>query len=108
MGNEPKKTTPFLLGEISTEIKAVKDKVTVQNGAIDKLRESVNGLSERFHDLPCAIHAERIDNINNMAEREVVEKVERKRGRRELFIALTAALLTGGFTVLGVWLALAS
>jgi len=110
MGNEkePKKTTPFLLGEISAEVKSVKAKIIEQNGSIDKLKGSINGLSEKFNNLPCEIHSERIGNIIQLAESaatvERQEETDKKRGRRDLVIGLIAAIVTGGFTIFGVWL----
>lgn len=108
MEKEPKKTTSYLLGEISGSVQAVKQKITEQNGSIGEIKKSVNGLSEKVTNLPCAIHEERINHILTIAEEKAKEENSEERNkrvaRRDLLVALVAALLTGGFMLLGLWL----
>ena len=105
----PQQTTEFLLGEISSEVKEVKKHVDTQNGSLERVKTSLNGLSEKIGKLPCAVHGEQINNLSEQAEKKAKEfnneMSDRKRTRREVIIALVAALITGGFTLIGVLLA---
>ena len=105
----PKQTTEFLLGEISSEVKDIKRHVDTQNGSLEKVKSSLNGVSDKIGLLPCAVRGEQIDNLLEQAEKKAKEfnneMSDRKRTRRDLFIALVAALVTGGFTLIGVLLA---
>lgn len=110
MAGKAKETpdTTLLLGEIKGSVKAVDQKLAAQNGAINHLRESINGLSGRIDKLPCDVHSERINTCiatsEKETEKESAEHREKRRGRRDLFIALVAALFTGAFMLVGIWL----
>ena len=98
----------FILGQIQGTVKAIDAKLTAQNGAINSMKESINGLSERVSNLPCEIHAERITNfVNNLekaSEKDLQDAKERRLGRRELLIAFVAAVITSATTLIGIWL----
>jgi hypothetical protein len=100
--------TDMVLGEIKGTVKAIDQKLKAQNGAINGMRESINGLSSRVDKLPCEIQTERINSLMDAAEkddeRESQEQRDKGQWKRGLLIAIITALLTGGFMLLGIWL----
>ncbi len=109
MVQDNKKTnTDMVLGEIKGTVRAIDQKLKAQNGAINGMRESINGLSSRLDNLPCDIYAERINNLIAAAEKEEVkesqEQWDKGQWKQKLLIAIIATLLTGGFMLLGIWL----
>lgn len=105
--NQQTQSTDLLLGEIKGAVKAIDKKLTVQNGAINEMRKSINGLSHRIDGLPCDIQDERLSTHLATAakenERESLTQQEKKRSRRDLLIALGASFVTGAFMLIGIW-----
>jgi len=108
MSEDPKQTTEYMLGQINTEIKAVKGKITEQNGSLGHVKDAINSMNSKISQLPCSVHEQQIDEIFSLAEQKVTEDKEygkeKRNTRRELLIALISVIATAGTTLAGVWI----
>lgn len=105
-------STDLLLGELIGKVGAVEVSIGNQDGSIKHFAECLSGLTRRLDKLPCDVHAERLEQITAWREESKEEETYglriKKKGRRELLIAVVSALLAGTFTIIGVWIALQS
>jgi hypothetical protein len=99
----------LILGELRGELKGINNKIKEQNGAINHVNNSLIDLRKRIDLLPCPAHTIQISALNKWKDALVDEAKDAERSRRslrrELLIAFVAAMVTGGFTLLGIWLA---
>jgi len=101
--------TDILLGQVIGELSGVKTQMAEQSKSLTGVTESLNSLANHVSELPCQKHEDDIafllksreEAAENMtySERSLRDKL------RDLVIVLIASLITGGFTLLGVWLA---
>ena len=108
-GKDEKATnTDILLGQVIGELSGVKTQMAEQAKSLTGVSESLNGLANHVSELPCQKHEDDIGYLlksrKEVAENRTYSERSRRDKLRDLFIALVAAAITGGFTLLGVWL----
>ena len=107
--NEKKTNTDILLGQVVGELSGVKTQMSSQQESINGVSISLKEMAKEIRALPCQKHEDDISFLlKSRKEQEENTTYQERSCRdklRDLFIVLIAAVITGGFTLLGVWLA---
>jgi hypothetical protein len=106
--DEKQTNTDILLGKVAGELSGVKTQMASQEQSLNGVKEGLSEMAREVRNLPCQKHEDDINYLLkcNNEGREAATYGDRSRREklRDLLIALAAAVITGGFTLLGVWL----
>ena len=102
-GEGKSNSTDILLGKVIGELAGFKEQFRDQ---MQSQEASFNNLSNKFDDLPCDTNTQTIETLikwkNGVKEYSSYSERSRKEKWRDLGIAVIAAIITGGFMLLGV------
>lgn len=100
---QPEQNTDLLLGQLIGKMDGVETQLKTYGGQI-------KGLTDKVDRLPCTRHQDEIDFLKSCRAED--KKNERDQGQnkrkwvRDLVLVMLAGIITGIFTLLGVWLTL--
>ncbi|KKL04497.1 hypothetical protein LCGC14_2615460 [marine sediment metagenome] len=102
MADEDKQgnNTNLLLGKVIGRLDATVQNLNEQNAAL-------KGVNKRLDVLPCGIMEERVTGLMNWREELDAAATRRNKikhfNKNELKVAILSSLITGAFTIIGVW-----